>query len=398
MKNRILTVLMMSILLPVAFGLMPSAAEDQCQPKRLNWMLDEETCGDLVFADVIEVMHICEDVQMRTRAAAGLGRYRGPEVFTALYRVLEADRSPMVREAAMNALDSIMQRTEMRPGRESMEAYFLVYQFDRYAPNRARARELLEHAGARPELLRERSYVSARYKVLLPLNVYAAASMKSAQTGALQPGELFTITDESYENNQKTCWFTIETSSGIKGWICGLLDSRKYFGTDDIPPRPFESSVSNLAEIINPAQAVALELRSNKEDDTFRRGDEIAFFVKADQDCFVTLIYFSAQSGGYILFPNRDQTDTLIRAGVEVRIPADGSSLVFKASTPGVEEISVIATRMPVEVFASHEVERGSLSAIKTGPQETARGIDRLLHYFKADSWAIAHKAITILE
>lgn len=398
MKNRILTVVMMSILLPVVFGLMPSAAEDPCLPTRLNWMLDEEKCGDLVFADVIEIMHICDDEQMRSRAADGLGRYRGPEVFTALYRVLGADRSPMVRASAMNALDSIMQRTAMRPGRESMEACFLVYQFDRYAPNRARARELLERAGVCPKMLSARSYVSARYKVLFPLNVYASATMKSATIAALQPGEYFTITDESGSNNKKTCWFTIETPSGIKGWICGLLDFKEYFGTDDVPSRPLESSVRSLAEIINPAQSVALELRSNKSDDTFRRGDEIAFFVKADQDCFVTLIYFSAQSGGYILFPNRDQTDMRIRAGTEVRIPAEGSSLVFKASTPGVEEISVIATRMPVEVFASYEVERGSLSAIKTGRQDTARGIDRLLHYFKEDSWAIAHTAITILE
>ena len=36
------------------------------------------------FADVIEIMHACEDAQMRVRAAAGLGRYRGPEVFEAL--------------------------------------------------------------------------------------------------------------------------------------------------------------------------------------------------------------------------------------------------------------------------------------------------------------------------
>lgn len=398
MKNRIFAVVMMSILLPVVFGLMPSAAEDACLPTRLNWMLDEEKCGDLVFADVIEIMHICDDEQMRSRAADGLGRYRGPEVFTALYRVLERDRSPMVRAAAMHALDSIMQRTKMRPGRESMEAYFLVYQFDRYAPNRVRARELLEQAGACPKMLKARSYVSARYKGLFPLNVYASATIKSAQTGVLQPGEHFTITDESGGNNKKTCWFTIETSSGIKGWICGLLDFKEYFGTDDVPPRPFESSVRNLAEIINPAQAFALELRTSQPKDTFRPGDEIEFFVKADQDCFVTLIYFSPQSGGYILFPNRDQKETGMSAGTEVRIPADGSSLVIKASAPGADEISVIATRMPLEIFASQEVEQGSFCAIKTGPQETARGIDRLLRYFKADSWAIAHTTITTLE
>ncbi len=81
-----------------------------------------------------------------------------------------------------------------------------------------------------------------------------------------------------------------------------------------------------------------------------------------------------------------------------MRIPSDGSNLVFKASTPGVEEISVIATQMPVEIFSSQEVEEGALSAIKIGPQQTARGIDRLLHFFKADSWAIAHTSITILE
>jgi len=81
-----------------------------------------------------------------------------------------------------------------------------------------------------------------------------------------------------------------------------------------------------------------------------------------------------------------------------VRIPSDGSNLIFKASTPGVEEISVIATRMSVEIFSSQEVEEGALSAIKIGPQQTARGIDRLLHFFKSDSWAIAHESIIILE
>ena len=124
MKNFWRTVLLMSIVLFAVCGLMPSASADQCLPKRLSWMLDAEKCGDLVFADVIEVMHICDDVQLRSRAAAGLGRYRGPEVFNALYRVLGDDRSPLVREAAINALDSIIQRKELRPGRDSMEAYF----------------------------------------------------------------------------------------------------------------------------------------------------------------------------------------------------------------------------------------------------------------------------------
>ena len=380
------------------FGLGAQAADGPCSGKRLDWMLDEEKCGDLVFADVIEIMHICDDEQMRSRAAEGLGRYRGPEVFTALYRVLERDRSPMVRAAAIHALDSIMQRTEMRPGRESMETCFFVYQFDRYAPNRARARELLERAGACPKMLKERAYVSARYTALFPLDVYASATMKSAAIAALRPGEHFTITDESGGNNKKTCWFTVETPSGIKGWICGLQDFKEYISTDDAPPRPFESSVRSLTEINNPAQAVALELRTSRPNATFRPGDEIAFFVKADQDCFVTLIYFSPQSGGYILFPNRDQKETGMRAGTEVRIPADGSTLVIKASAPGADEISVIATRMPLEIFASQDVEQGPFCTIKTGPQETARTIDRLLRYFKADSWAIAHTAITTLE
>ncbi len=398
MKKYSFSVLLMSIVFFAMSGLALSAPADQCLPKRLDWMLDEEKCGDLVFADVIEIMHTCGDEQMRFRAAGGLGRYRGPEVFIALYRVLDKDRSPKVREAALKALASIVQRTKLVPGREIMEAYFLVYQFDRYAPNRSRARELLERFGAGPKMLRERRYVSARYKVLLPLKMYASAKVKSARIASLQPDDYFTITDELYSNNQKTCWFNIEIASGATGWMRGLLDSRAYFGTDDIPPRPFKSSVRNLAEITNPDPAVALELRSSQPDDLFQSGDEIAFFVKADQDCFVTLVYFSPQSGGYILFPNRDQKNSRVSAGTEVRIPAEGSSLVFKASTPGVEEIGVIATRMPVEIFASQEIEQGTLSTIKTGPQETARGIDRLLRYFKADSWAIVHKTITVLE
>lgn len=398
MENCRSTVVLMGIVFFALFGLVVPASADQCLPKRLDWMLDEEKCGDLVFADVIEIMHTCEDVQLRARAAAGLGRYRGPEVFGALYRVLESDRSPRVREAALNALDSIVQRTELKPGREIIEAYFLVYQFDRYAPNRSRARKLLESIGADPTMLKARAYISARYKVLLPLQVYASSTFKSARSAELQPDEYLTISDELYSNDQKTCWFSIKTSAGITGWVCGLQDSREYFGTSDTPPRPFESPVRSLAEISNPDQTVALELRTNKPNDTFRPGEEIAFFVKADQNCFITLIYFTPQSGGYILFPNRDQADSYISAGTEVRIPSEGSPLVFKASTPGVEQISVIATRMPIEIFPSQELEPGPVSAIKIGPQETARGIDRLLRYFKTDLWAIAHRSITILE
>ncbi len=386
-----------SVLLMLGLG-GAQAADDPCAPKRLDWMLDQEKCGDLVFADVAEIMLTCDDAQMRLRAAAGLGRFRGPEVFASLYRVLEGDRSPLVREAALNAHAAIMRRMSLMPGRETMEACFLVYQFDRYRPNRDRARELLERFEASPQMLAQRSYVSARYRPLAQLQVRASADSKSALIATLQPADAFAIADEFHANDQRTCWFAIETPAGLKGWVCGLQDGREQIATDDVPPRPFVSTVESLAEVANPAQSLKLELRTGKKGDTFRPGEEIVFFVKAAQDCYVTLIYFSPQSGGYMLFPNRDQSDALVRAGTEVRIPAEGSSLNFKASTPGVEEISVIATRFPVEIFPDEEVEPGAVRAIKTGRREMARGIDRLLRYFKTDAWATVHRTIQTKE
>jgi hypothetical protein len=398
MKKNMFPAVQICLVFCAVFGLLMPAAADQCLPERLDWMLGDEKCGDLVFADVIEVMHTCDDVQLRIRAADGLGRYRGPEVFKALYRVLDVDRSPMARAAALNALDSIIQRRALKPNREIMEAYFLVYQYDRHAPNRARARELLERLGASAKQLGSRSYISASYKVLLPMQVFTAATETSTQVAGLSPGDRFTIHDELSGNDQTTCWFKIKTPTGATGWACGLKDSREYFGTDDMPPRPFESNIRSLREINNASQAFELELRTNKPDNTFQSGEEIVFFVKADRDCFVTLIYFSPQSGGYVLFPNRDQTDMRITAGVDVRIPSEGSPLVFKASKPGVEEISVIATLRPVEIFTDDEVVPGALYAIKAGPQTTARGVDRLLRYFDQTLWAAAHAAITIPE
>jgi hypothetical protein len=374
------------------------AAAGPCDPTRLNWMLDEEGCGDLVFPDVIEIMHTCVDADLRARAADGLGRHRGPEVFSALYRVLERDRSPLVRTAALNALDSIVQRSALKPGREIMEACFLVYQYDRYAPNRARARELLERFAVSPKMLLQRSYVSARYQPLEEVLVHAAADPKSARIVTLQPGDGFTIADEFYANDQTTCWFSIETPSGVRGWVCGLRDGRERIGTRDEPAGPYVSSVGSLAEIINPNTSMVLELRTNRPKAVFRPGEEIVFFVKAGQDCFITLIYFNPRSGGYVLFPNRDQPDGLVNGGTEIRIPAEGSSLTFRASAAGVEEISVLANRSPIEIFAPFELEPGAISAIKAGRQETARGIDRLLRYFRPDSWAIAHTSITISE
>jgi len=395
---RAAVVLIISAVGFFALGPAAQAADDPCAPKRLDWMLEDEQCGDLVFADVIEIMHACDDARLRARAASGLGRYRGREVFSALYLVLEKDRSPMVREAALKAFAGIIERTRLKPGREIMEACFLVYQFDRYAPNRAKAHEMLKRFNASAQMLAERTYVSARYRALEALQVRSSAKRSSTITANLQPGDAFAINDESYGNDRTTCWFSIETSSGVRGWVCGLQDSKQYIGTDDSPLPPVTSSVGSFAEIRNPAQSITIGLRTSSKDDTFRPGDEIAFFVKTDRDCFVTLIYSSPTAGGYILFPNRDQADMLVRAGNEVRIPSEGSTLVFKASDPAVEEITVIATRFPLEVFPPQEVEQGPIRAIKTGRRETARGIDRLLRYFKPDVWAIAHKAITVVE
>lgn len=398
MRCGFLGVVLMCAMMSGMFAAAVPAAEDACAPKRLEWMLDEEQCGDLVFADVIEIMHTCGDPALRARAADGLGRFRGSEVFSALYYVLDRDRSPMVRAAALNALATILERNSLPPGRDIMEVCFLVYQFDRYAPNRAKAREMLERFHAGEKLLKERSYVSARYRPLEPLQVYASARAAGAPVATLQPSDRFAIVDESFDNSRAECWFSIETASGVRGWVCGLRDSKEYIGTDDSPPPPFESSVRSLSEIRSASGGVLISLRTSAQDDTFRPGDRIEFFLKAEQDCFVTLIYFHPKSGGYVLFPNRDQSVMRLSAGTEVRVPSEGSTLTFKASTPGVEEITAVATRYPVEIIPPAELEPGPIRAIKTGRQETARGIDRLLRYFNQDAWDVAHRVITVVQ
>ena len=85
--------------------------------------------------------------------------------------------------------------------------------------------------------------------------------------------------------------------------------------------------------------------------DSYRLGDRARIYLKANRDCYVTVL--NMRSNGEItrLFPNKYDKNNFIRANIEHSVPEKGSRYELAISEPpGRESIKVIATSRPVSL------------------------------------------------
>ncbi len=77
----------------------------------------------------------------------------------------------------------------------------------------------------------------------------------------------------------------------------------------------------------------------------YRPGDEVVFYVRANLDCYLTLLDFGTSGEVKILFPNRYDKKNHIQGGKTYRIPAKGAKEAYRVEGPrGTEIIRAIAT------------------------------------------------------
>lgn len=85
--------------------------------------------------------------------------------------------------------------------------------------------------------------------------------------------------------------------------------------------------------------------------DKYRLGDRARIYLKANRDCYVTVL--NMRSNGEItrLFPNKYDKNNFIRANIEHSVPEKGSRYELAISEPpGRESIKVIASSRPVSL------------------------------------------------
>ncbi|MGH7320609.1 MAG: DUF4384 domain-containing protein [Candidatus Rokuibacteriota bacterium] len=83
---------------------------------------------------------------------------------------------------------------------------------------------------------------------------------------------------------------------------------------------------------------------------SFRRGEEIRYFVVSTVDGFLYLFHIDADGKMLRIFPNQHRREGRVQAGIPVEVPGDGAPFGFEASPPfGLETTLAIVTPVPLD-------------------------------------------------
>ncbi|MDI9370363.1 MAG: DUF4384 domain-containing protein [Synergistaceae bacterium] len=98
-----------------------------------------------------------------------------------------------------------------------------------------------------------------------------------------------------------------------------------------------------------------LESDRSAEGDIFDIGDRIEFAFTSDRDCYLTLLNFTPSGQIVVLFPNRWVSDSSVKAGERIVVPAEGQTFSMKLGGPaGTDIVKAIATNIETEIVNPH--------------------------------------------
>lgn len=145
--------------------------------------------------------------------------------------------------------------------------------------------------------------------------------------------------------------------------------------------------------VVNTESGFMLRVDVDKPDRTYREGEHMTVYVKAEKDCYLYLLYYGAADKVACLFPNKIQQDNFVLGCQEVVVPSPDADFQFTTSPPFGEEIlHVVATLRPIDVLQ----EQGLTQSVATmlGEQNLKDMVVEVKQKKKQD-WAEARIQIT---
>ena len=107
-----------------------------------------------------------------------------------------------------------------------------------------------------------------------------------------------------------------------------------------IPRRP-AAPVAPVAGSVWPSQPFALEIAADRP--VYRVTDPVTLMVRTGEDCHLTLLNTGPGGASRLLFPNRYQQQSLVRAGQTVVVPGIGAGVSIVPIGPaGVEHVTAV--------------------------------------------------------
>ncbi len=129
-----------------------------------------------------------------------------------------------------------------------------------------------------------------------------------------------------------------------------------------------------LWELENPRQRIAVSMSPSQT--RYRVGDYFALTLRADEDCYVTLLNWDSHGNFTKLFPNKYQEDNFIHGGRTYHIPPENRDFEIKFPGPVGKEMLklIVVTSSRVNAKINQALERPRTELFATQSSRNAAG------------------------
>lgn len=138
-----------------------------------------------------------------------------------------------------------------------------------------------------------------------------------------------------------------------------------FFGNDpetaQVPQQQPQTARISLLDDDNLNAPIGVSVHSGDGRDRFAEGEVIPCVIKAQQDCFITVLGYQPDNTVQVLVPNKWHPQLQLRAGQTLRLPTPEMGFEFVSQAPhGTTQLRVIATRTPLQLqgFNPQELEQ----------------------------------------
>ncbi len=140
---------------------------------------------------------------------------------------------------------------------------------------------------------------------------------------------------------------------------------------------PEQAPMASFGEGEPKPGGLAISAWVDRADVTYKAGETVTLFVKANGDAYITVIDVGASGKAHVLFPNKVQPNSHIAAFEVVQIPALDERYRFTVGGPsGTELIKIIATSEPIDVIRPEDlVSAGAFRSFKRSAKDLSRDL-----------------------
>jgi hypothetical protein len=183
--------------------------------------------------------------------------------------------------------------------------------------------------------------------------------------------------------------------------FAGLLALHTPASAQESVTRDLTVEQRPIAEVETPRSDLMVSAWVDRGDKTYRLGETLTLFVKANQDAYISVIDVGTSGKVTVVFPNKYQTDNHVRAHQVVQIPGTDSGFRFRfrvGGAPGAELLKVIATTRPDPLLSRQQtVAAGPFRELQAGTGSIARDLSIEIAETPGHAFATVNEVVHIL-